>query len=72
MPPSTAQAFTKAACSRSSSPNTSLLPHPQILFYFDGVKPTPTSGFYNILAHVRTLYGAGMGLTGFRVFVTII
>jgi hypothetical protein len=72
MPPSTAQAFTKAARSRLSSPNASPLPHPQILFYFDGVEPTPTSGLYDILAHARALYGAGMGLTSFGVFATII
>ena len=72
MPPSTAQAFTKAARSRLSSPNASPLPHPQILFYFDGVEPTPTSGLYDILAHARALYGAGMGLTSFGVFATVI
>jgi hypothetical protein len=71
MPPSTAQAFTKAARSRLSSPNASL-PHPQILFYLDGVEPTPTAGLYDILAHARALYGAGMGLTSFGVFASII
>ncbi|KAH9988596.1 hypothetical protein BJV77DRAFT_964309 [Russula vinacea] len=73
MPPSTAQAFTKAARSRLSSPNASPLPHPQILFYLDGgVEPTPTTGLYDILAHARALYGAGMGLTSFGVFASII
>jgi hypothetical protein len=73
MPPSTAQAFTKAARSRLSSPNASPLPHPQILFYLDGgVEPTPTAGLYDILAHARALYGAGMGLTSFGVFASII
>lgn len=73
MPPSTAQAFTKAARSRLSSPNASPLPHPQILFYLDGgIEPTPTTGLYDILAHARALYGAGMGLTSFGVFASII
>jgi len=73
MPPSTAQAFTKAARSRLSSSNASPLPHPQILFYLDGdVEPTPTAGLYDILAHARALYGAGMGLTTFGVFASIV
>jgi len=72
MPPSTAQAFTKAARSRLSSTNASPLPHPQILFFFDAAEPTPTSGLYDILAHARALYGAGMGLTSFGVFASII
>ncbi|KAI0255618.1 hypothetical protein BJV78DRAFT_1177192 [Lactifluus subvellereus] len=72
MPPSTAQAFTKAARSRLSSANASPLPRPQILFYYDGADPTPTSGLYDILAHARALYGAGMGLASFGVFTTII
>ncbi len=42
------------------------------MLYFDGVEPTPTSGLYDILAHARALYGAGMGLTSFGVFATII
>jgi hypothetical protein len=72
MPPSTAQAFTKAARSRLSSANASPLPHPQLLFYFDGAEATPTAGLYDILSHARALYGAGMGLTSFGVFATII
>lgn len=74
MPPSTAQAFTKAARSRLSSPNANRpLPHPQqILFFFDGVEPTPTADLYDILAHARALYGAGMGLTSFGVFATVV
>jgi len=72
MPPSTAQAFTKAARSRLSSTNASPLPRPQILFYYDGADPMPTSGLYDILAHARALYGAGMGLSSFGVFATII
>ena len=31
-----------------------------------------TSGLYDILSHARVLYGAGMGLTSFGVFVSII
>jgi hypothetical protein len=72
MPPSTAQAFTKAARSRLSSANAISLPRSQILFYYDGADPTPTSGLYDTLAHARALYGAGMGLTSFGVFATII
>ncbi|KAI0295127.1 hypothetical protein B0F90DRAFT_1752870 [Multifurca ochricompacta] len=72
MPPSTAQAFTKAARSRLSSSNASPLPHPQVLFYFDGTDASPTSGLYDVLAHARALYGAGMGLTSFGIFTTII
>jgi hypothetical protein len=71
-PPSTAQAFTKAARSRLSNPNASPLPHSQVLFYFDGAEPTPTSTLYDILAHARALYGAGMGLTSFGVLATVI
>lgn len=73
MPPSTAQAFTKAARSRLSSVSPNSLPLPQILFYFDGAtEPTPTAGLYDVLAHARALYGAGLGLTSFAVFTTII
>lgn len=72
MPPSTAQAFTKAARSRLASPNASPPPHSQILFLFDDADPMPTSGLYDILAHARALYGAGMGLTSFGIFTTII
>jgi len=71
-PPSTAQAFTKAARSRLANPNASPLPHSQMLFYFDGAELTPTSALYDILAHVRALYGAGMGLTSFGVLATVI
>ena len=31
-------------------------PPPQILFYFDGVESSPTSGLYDILAHSLALY----------------
>ncbi|KAI9507302.1 hypothetical protein F5148DRAFT_1206105 [Russula earlei] len=72
MPPSTAQAFTKAARSRLTSANASPLPRPQILFYYDGAEPAPSSGLYDILAHARALYGAGMGLTSFGVLATVI
>ena len=72
MPPSTAQAFTKAARLRLSSANASPLPHPQLLFYFDGTDATPTAGLYDILSHARALYGAGMGLTSFGVLATIV
>jgi hypothetical protein len=72
MPPSTAQAFTKAARSRLASPNASPPPHSQMLFLFDDVDPIPTSGLYDLLAHARALYGAGMGLTSFGIFVDII
>ncbi|KAH9034082.1 hypothetical protein EDB85DRAFT_2289192 [Lactarius pseudohatsudake] len=71
MPPSTAQAFTKAARSRMASSNASPLPHAQILFLFDDADPMPTSGLYDILAHARALYGAGMGLTSVGIFTTI-
>lgn len=53
MPPSTAQAFTKVARSRLSSPNASL-PHPQILFYLDSVEPTPNAGLYESTTSSRT------------------
>ncbi|KAH8987255.1 hypothetical protein EDB92DRAFT_1876055 [Lactarius akahatsu] len=72
MPPSTAQAFTKAARSRMASSNASPLPHAQILFLFDGADTMPTSGLHDILAHARALYGAGMGLTSFGIFTTIV
>ncbi|KAF8264920.1 hypothetical protein EI94DRAFT_1737290 [Lactarius quietus] len=71
MPPSTAQAFTKAARSRLASPNASPVPHSQILFLFDDADPMPTSGLYDLLAHARALYGAGMGLTSFGIFASI-
>src|SRR5258708_10448106 len=58
MPPSTAQAFTKAARSRLASPNASPPPHPQILFLFDDPDPIPPSDLYDLLAHARALYGA--------------
>ncbi|KAI9461904.1 hypothetical protein BJY52DRAFT_164069 [Lactarius psammicola] len=72
MPPSTAQAFTKAARSRMASSNASPLPHAPILFLFDGADPMPTSSLYDILAHARALYGAGMGLTSFGIFANIV
>lgn len=72
MPPSTAQAFTKAARSRLSSASAAPLPHPPVFFYFDGTEPTPSAELYDILAHARALYGAGMGLTSFGVFATLV
>jgi hypothetical protein len=72
MPPSTAHAFTKAARSRLSSSHAAALPHLPVLFYLDGAEPMPTAELYDILAHARALYGAGMGLSSFGVFATIV
>jgi hypothetical protein len=43
-----------------------------MLFLFDDADPIPTSSLYDLLAHARALYGAGMGLTSFGIFAAIV
>ncbi|KAG9311203.1 hypothetical protein JVU11DRAFT_8278 [Chiua virens] len=72
--PSLASSFTAAARSRLCQTNPNRMQTANGLFAagMDGIHAVPTPELENILARVRSLYGAGMGFAGLGVLSSVV